>query len=527
MSKKFILFILIILFIKEIIWTALIPIWHFPDEQAHFAQVAYLAEIGHQPGVSPNDLTEEIRLSEELLGTERDSGGNNSFTFHPEFKIKYSGNFDGIYENTIKEVSVDLKNRQMVKHEASNYSPLYYFILAVIYKIFYFSDLITRVFIARIFQITFYIGTVLCTYLTAKLLFGKDLRMVFTVVIMSAFHPMFSFVSAGINSDSMANFIFCLFIYISLKIIKGPVNIKKIAESLFVILLALYVKPQFYITVPLLFLILIYKLVFAKIKRVYKFTVLSLVILLAIFFLSQILKSSTGAGLLVNKFLSVYNFTGIVDQFINYSVPHLYREVMPWYWGVFKWLGITYPRIIHRSINWLVLISCFGLLIFFLRNFKKLAHWPQNGIVYLITINVFFTAGVYMFDYLQFASSGFKFHLGVQGRYFFPLLFSQMVLITIGWNEIFVSLPKLKSFFLILISAFMIIFHWYALIFVSASYYNLTSYSLFLIQASQYKPWYFKGIFLTFILFISLILNFIFLIKYFRFLKSNEKNTPQ
>lgn len=527
MSKKIILFTLIVFFIKEIIWIALIPIWHFPDEQAHFAQVAYLAEIGRQPGISPNDLTEEIRISEKLLGTERDSGGNNSFTFRPEYKLKYSANFEGIHENKIKDASIDLKNRQMVKHEASNYPPLYYLILAVLYKIFYFSDLFTRVFILRISQIIYYLGTIYCTYLSAKLLFGKDLRQAFTVVILLAFHPMYSFVSAGINSDSLSNFIFSLFIFISLKIIKGPVTIKKMSESLFIILLSLYVKPQFYITLPLLFLIIIYKLIFAKIKQGYKFTSLGLVIVLSYFFLGQILKSSSGGGLLINKFLAVYNFTGLVDQFFNYSIPHLYKEVMPWYWGIFKWLGVTYPRYVHRTINWLVLISCFGLLIFFLRNFKKIAQWPQNGIVYLIITNVLFTAGVYLFDYLQFVASGFKFHLGVQGRYFFPLLFSQMVLITIGWNEIFVSIPKLKSIILGLLSGFMIILHWYALIFISASYYDISSYNIFLIQASQYKPWYFKGIFLTLILLISFTLNLVFLIKYFRFFNSNEKKTTK
>src|SRR3972149_556362 len=102
MRKEIIIFVLILLFIKQILWTAIVPLWHFPDEQAHFAQAVYLAEKGTQPPDGEFDLTEEIRISENLLGTERDKSGNNRFTFHPEYKIPYSNKFVGLYEKEIQ-----------------------------------------------------------------------------------------------------------------------------------------------------------------------------------------------------------------------------------------------------------------------------------------------------------------------------------------------------------------------------------------------------------------------------------------
>ena len=70
---------------NSICWIILIPIWQYPDEQAHFAQIQYKAEMGGIPAGSASlDTSYEVALSEKILETERDSGGNYKFTYHPE-----------------------------------------------------------------------------------------------------------------------------------------------------------------------------------------------------------------------------------------------------------------------------------------------------------------------------------------------------------------------------------------------------------------------------------------------------------
>ena len=89
MHQRLLFLIIFAVFLKNIIWVSLVPLWHFPDEQAHFAQVAYIAEEGLAPvGEKPN-LTREIFISEVLLGTNRDKTGNNKFTFHPHIKYLF------------------------------------------------------------------------------------------------------------------------------------------------------------------------------------------------------------------------------------------------------------------------------------------------------------------------------------------------------------------------------------------------------------------------------------------------------
>ena len=86
----------------------LIPIWQYPDEQAHFAQVQNVAELGKVPMVG-NDTSYEIALSEKILGTERNGFGNNKYTYHPEYNIAYSNNSMGLFE---KELSAAKRARQ-------------------------------------------------------------------------------------------------------------------------------------------------------------------------------------------------------------------------------------------------------------------------------------------------------------------------------------------------------------------------------------------------------------------------------
>ena len=71
LEKTLVILLLSTTLFKGIMWAASIPIWHGPDEQAHFAQVQYYAEV--RKGLSAeDDLSLEVFESERLLGTLRD-----------------------------------------------------------------------------------------------------------------------------------------------------------------------------------------------------------------------------------------------------------------------------------------------------------------------------------------------------------------------------------------------------------------------------------------------------------------------
>ena len=73
--------IILTLLIKQILWLAFIPIWQFPDEQAHFAQVQNIAENQSSASNQKLSTSREIFESEKLFGTNRDGFGNGCYRF--------------------------------------------------------------------------------------------------------------------------------------------------------------------------------------------------------------------------------------------------------------------------------------------------------------------------------------------------------------------------------------------------------------------------------------------------------------
>src|SRR3989338_9991993 len=135
--------LLVAAFLNALSWIILIPIWQYPDEQAHFAQVQDFAELGQVP-ISGNNTSHEIDLSENILGTQRDGFGINKFTYHPEYRLDYSTGPYGPYEKEITSLPKSARS-QLVKNEATLNPPLYYNLSALVYKITSWGDLFTRV----------------------------------------------------------------------------------------------------------------------------------------------------------------------------------------------------------------------------------------------------------------------------------------------------------------------------------------------------------------------------------------------
>ena len=68
-------------------WAMVVPSFEFPDEQAHFGSVEFLTVHDRMPWGSEMDMTKEMQLTQTLLGVLRNSQGQNSYTYHPEFRL--------------------------------------------------------------------------------------------------------------------------------------------------------------------------------------------------------------------------------------------------------------------------------------------------------------------------------------------------------------------------------------------------------------------------------------------------------
>lgn len=484
-GTRIIWLLLVAVFLKQLVWVTFIPIWQTPDEQAHFSQVQNIAETSSLKPF-PINLSREIWISEVILGTNRDDFGNNKFTYHPEFNISYSGDIVGPGEKLITGLPKSART-DYVKNEGTWYPAAYYLITGQIYRAVSEGTLFDRVFAVRLFSVVLMVTLVYVVYAIGRQLFPQ-VHLALVLSLLVGFHPMLSFVYTGVTSDVLFNLLFACFLFRCLILIKNGLTIRNLCWIATIIIFSFWTKPQAnimaFILVPLLTVLFVF-----QDRRSFKLFALSVLI---------VGLSLVGVGLRIRAGVSIFPETEYIES-LNYSVfaiydhlrftlEHTYREVLPWYWGVFRWLSLGLPEGVRRITNALTLVSFVGFGGYL---FVKLARRKFDQKTWMMVFCAFslaiYFAAITVFDFGFRQAHGYSY--GIQGRYFFPVIASQMVIFLVGLMAFFPDRVKLWG--AIVLGAAMIGLNIFVLYWVSASYYA-TSWSSFFIQASQYKPLWLK-----------------------------------
>ncbi len=513
MKKLFLLLIFAALF-NALSWIILIPLWQYPDEQAHFAQVQDMAETGKVPAYQ-SDTSEEIARSEKILQTERDQTGNNNFVYHPWYRYHYSNNLYGPGEKEIAGLPKSSRTN-LVKNEATHNPPLYYFAGSQVYKIFAGTDLFGRVYAVRLLSSVFFILTVYASFKMAGLIFGQRPLMAIGLTGMIAFMPMFVFSSTGILPDPLTNLLFTVVLFTSLKILLDGLNTKYILILILSIIVGVWTRQQFQIAIPIVFLPVTYQLV--KKPKYLKWGFLAFGVFALFIYISIINSNFPFIGSFRIPEIGSFRFSGLLSRnFIYYeaaSIKHFIAETLPWYWGIYKWLSLAVPHPVYKIINRVLALAAAGIVIkFFILLKNKRITKEDKILIFMIAANVIYFLAFNIWDYFFQTANGFSF--GYQGRYFFPLITFQIAIILIGLNQIAAVFPSVIKKWLIFALMFStLLFNILSLFYVASSYYSVNSLTNFLIEASQYKPPIFKGNLVLIILTAGLILESLFLLKF-------------
>lgn len=487
MKKIFALFFFV-LFLKQIVWISSLPAFQTPDEQAHFGEVQNIAE--GNPILAKS--SKELEIAEKRLGVWRDINGNNKYTYNPKYNIKYSPQFYGIYEKEINNIPLSFR-KNLTFSESTAYPPLYYIFSSLIYKIFYFSNLFTRIFAIRIFQSVFYLLTLFIFWLFSKEVWKNEKEQLL-FLIFAGFLPMFSFVASGITSDNLMNFLFSLGIYLGLLIIKNGYKIKYLLTMLFLFIAGVLTKPHFVILIPILSLA--FWMRFYSIK---KKTALAIFIALFIFIFFVFIFFSD----VFFRYIPFIDYASRNEKasvsFLSYSIisfQKAWRETIPWFWGVYRWLSLGNPFFLRKIFNFLTFFAGFSIgfyLIKMLINRKFFINEKKD-----LTINIYLVSSVFIYyfillfwDYLFFLSHNFSF--GMQGRYYFP------VLLPIVYAIFYFPKKNLGEFwgskYFLSLAVFSVLANFIVLFHLLKSYYDMSSFQMFIIQISQYKPVFLKNLF--------------------------------
>ena len=493
---KLIHWLLLATLLKQIIFLAVIPLWHGPDEQAHFAQVQYLAEFGRLLKPTGSDLTtsQEILLSQRFLGTERDGLGKNKFTHRPDYRINYTPTIIGEYEPVINHLPIQLRT-QLVKQEATVYPPLFYIASALPYRLAYPLGLISRVFFTRLVSVAMGLTLIWLAYRLGRLIFPRHQLLGLTLPVLVSFQPMFSFLTSTVNSDNLMNLLFTLWLYLTVKIITDQrIQFKYFLSLALTTIAGLFTKPHFVIVFPLLLLLPFFirpqiKFALRRYPQQVALVFIGLVTIITIYFRPQIIRLSQGQTIGFSEIglpmLTHPRYNIPLTTHLVWTLRHTIAEVIPWYWGVFNWLGVTLPRVVNRIINRIMILSVLGLLVWLIRLFGRRLDRTAKAKIFLGLSAVTFFVVLFLWDWLF--TRGHSFSFGMQGRYYFPLITVHMTFLLVGLTNL-----VHRSWWIKLIGISVITLNFIGLHTLVKAYYQLWPLSVLFNQVSQYKPLYLK-----------------------------------
>jgi 4-amino-4-deoxy-L-arabinose transferase-like glycosyltransferase len=499
-KNRLLLWFFIAIIFKQILWIGIVPLWQFPDEQAHFGQVQNTAEFGSQTLYEYKFSTssDEIAISEKYLDVFRDGLGRNKYTYNPQYNLQYSKTTIGIYEENIKKIPRQYTVDEGLE-EATFYPFFSYFFASLFYNLNYLGDLFVRVFTIRFSSLLIFVANIFVVFLIGKKIFEDKIGPILLSCLV-AFQPMFSFIGVSINSDVMFNFLFILFLYACILVLE-KFSLKNWLILIISLILGFLTKQQMAIALLILPIIFVFR--FKKITKTIfankSLNFVGAIVLLAL--LAYTVK--------IGEVFRIYDFidSGRHDnplsnlglfEHLKWSLVKTYRETLPWYWEVFKWLGVVLPRWINRVQMSILVLSSVGICVYLFRQIKQVIakkglNKKTKNILFLLISSIIYYLAVIAWDWLFRRSNGYSF--GVQGRYFFPTIVGHMIFIMVGLRSLTAKIfSKIKwCYWQLGLILWWIVLQIVGLYTVVNSYYDLSSWSNFIIQASQYKPAIFKG----------------------------------
>jgi len=438
MKSKPLIFLLILVFIKSLVWLVLTPVFQIPDEASHFSIVQFISHNHRRPHPRREQPT-----SKELLKVSEIVNFNWQI-IHPVWQ-----NYQQNWRQEISSISPQEKSlfQQNDYQTSIKRPPLYYWLATPFYLIFKNQPFLFRFFSVRFFSLIISLLIVYFSYKIAQLFFKvKSLSLAIAALV--AFQPLFSFITTGVHYDPITILTSTFFLYS----LTSYLQTKKSSWrhlSLVAALLGILIRPD------LIVLLMFYPFILSKKAR--KTALLAgliiIIALAAIFPLFQ--TAATQKHWLVERLpyifslndytynlnlLFKYFFSGAIftklNQYLAVAKQSHLVQIFPWYWGVFGWLESTLPLWVYRVLKISILISFLGWLKLFItrRSTLKLSTSTKKLILFFFSFSFIHFAVVVLNDFIPFVNSGNIF--GIQGRYLLPAITAHMLLLVFGWCQL-------------------------------------------------------------------------------------------
>lgn len=229
--------LLLVVFLRSLFFSAVIPPWAGPDELGHFEYVALVHALGRIPASLPDteiipELTREINASAAAQGLERRS--------------------DLLGRIGIRSLSEREPPALAGPREAGYQRPFYYQILAPVYTLVADRPVLVRYFVLAAVSGALATLTVGLSAAAAQALFPGDRFVVILAALLVAFWPTQAYMASRINNDNLAAATAAFSFWIVIITVRQGLSLRSAMGLAAGMALALLVKGSTVFLVPLL-----------------------------------------------------------------------------------------------------------------------------------------------------------------------------------------------------------------------------------------------------------------------------------
>jgi len=441
-KNRRIIFMLFVYVFLGMVWLIVTPPFQNADEQAHYAYVQYLAENGEIP--NPDELDKAtvynpyIQKVIAALGT--DNMVLNSIS---------SLNRDDI-ANIKDEISRINEPKVTAYHfPASGYPPLYY---AINLPFYYLGDFAGG-FVMQIFAMRFLSLIVSCVTLFYIYLLGKTFLkseiMALACAALVGLSPAFLHLSTSINNDNLLIMFFTIGIYV-ITAYSAKMNWRIVLSIIAFGVLAGLTKPQGWFILPIAgFILGMNYFMSIFIRRKMKITLLNTILILIA------LLPFLGPYAIVN--FSDIEWKWLSSDYLSNHYLIVFKQIIKGLVGQFNW-GATVLALPYYYISICLFFVCGAVFIKnYVRHIEEQKRWYAP-----LAIVICFSSVIFLIDDYYLLKEN-EFTLGIQARYFFPVIGCSAVMLMYGLMNLFKN-NKYKKFLPYVVIYLMLLFNFLTLI---------------------------------------------------------------
>jgi hypothetical protein len=458
------------------IWAVLIPPWQAPDEPDHYTYISHIVEQGaipHPPYPPYPGESVEFTTSAglTLFGQLSAAIANRAVPELPYAPISYN------YEAARQYTAPHADRLSAAGGRATNYPPLYYLAEAIPYRLFQSQPIIARLFAVRCGSAV--LGALSCLF---AYLVGYEARRTrrwgWALGLSTALMPMYVFITSTTNNDVAMDLGAAALIWLLVRLYRMEVVTGRFALIVGVVSgLTLFTKPGPLPVVLAVGAVLFFKL-FPLLNRTRRFSLGRLRVFglyaaggiagygpWVLFRYHYFGDFSPGVGSLIHLFRPLTGLTdaaasapadvGLANHLASpplasaqYSVfdyldlerhrggAYFFWLFIKSFWGNFGWLDAPMPDRAFALIAAFCFIGLIGLAL-------QIALQANRRSMLLLLSGVVLIQALFLFlgvdYYYGFARTGDA--VGLQGRYFFPILVPLLLLLLSGWEHLFRDHP--------------------------------------------------------------------------------------